>query len=63
MTSFTVYVPATGEILRSGFVLSAADAAEQAGPGESVLVGARGNPSEQRVDVTATPPVLIPITP
>lgn len=62
MTAFTVYLPDSGQILRSGFVLASADAAAQGGSGEAVLVGERGDPQTQRVDVTQTPPLIVDIT-
>lgn len=51
--TFTVYNPATGEILRSGYCSSTC-VAKQAKEGEAVLVGAQGHDIEDRVIIPAS---------
>jgi hypothetical protein len=59
MIPFTIYSAATGAILRIGVVRSQ-DIPLQAKAGEAILSGTQGNRAKQKVDITKTPPVLMP---
>ena len=58
MTSFTIYLTATGEIVRYGAV-HIQDIPDQAQEGESLLIGVQGDFLTQKVDITQLPPVLV----
>jgi hypothetical protein len=58
MIPFTIYLTATGQILRYGAVWPQ-DIGSQCQAGESILTGVQGNPAAQKVDVTQNPPVLV----
>jgi hypothetical protein len=58
MTSFTIYLLSTGQIVRVGAVRPQ-DLPLQVLPGEGILIGVQGSFLTQKIDITTNPPVLV----
>jgi hypothetical protein len=59
MKSFTIYNPTTLEIIRSGLVMKDSDATVQAADGEEALIGERGDPANQKIEIVDGAPALV----